>query len=110
MSGLYPCMHTSKEKLGITDYTFGFGTTQLCLYALINWGVHVIIKTKGEENNRVKWGIVKVQKVRKLGYQRSEVGVCQDVAIVCDGKCIAVDPELQTPNTQGRNFKKRRLM
>lgn len=51
-----------------------------------------------------------MQKVRKLGYQRSEVGVCQDVAIVCDGKCIAVDPELQTPNTQGRNFKKRRLM
>lgn len=49
---------------------------------------------------------VKVQKVRKLGYQRSEVGVGQDVAIVGDSKCIAVDPELQTPNTQGRNSKK----
>lgn len=31
-------------------------------------------------------------KVKKLLYQRSEVRVCQDVAVVCDGKGVAVDP------------------
>lgn len=50
------------------------------------------------------------KKVRKLAYQRSEIGVRQDVTIVRDGKGVAVDSELKTPNTQGRNFKKTQLM
>lgn len=35
MSGLYPCMHTSKEKVGITDYSSPFSLQfrqHICLY------------------------------------------------------------------------------
>lgn len=33
--------------------------------------------------------------VKKPHYQRPEVWMGQDVAIVCDGKCVPVDPQLK---------------
>lgn len=43
--------------------------------------------------SRVQEGNLRVWKV---DYQRPQVRMCQDVAVVCDGKGVAVDSQLET--------------
>lgn len=59
MSGLYPCMHTSKEKVGITDYTLGLPNHTFVSFIRSETEAFVSSsKQKGEESNRVKSGLV----------------------------------------------------
>lgn len=111
MSGLYPCMHTSKEKVGITDYTSPFRlltrqhicpcvASEMEAFSSSFW---LCLKLHGQnkrDKNRVKSGnAVRLlwckSNVKKLGYQGSEVRVRQDVAIIGDSKCVPMDSELE---------------
>lgn len=58
---------------------------------------------KTKRKNRLKSGnAVRLfwckSNVKKLSYQRSEVWMCQDVAVVCDSKCVPMDSQLETQN------------
>lgn len=95
MSGLYPCMHTSKEKVGITDIYVPIeppNTFFFCVPLLFCIQFH----GKNKKENWVKSGnAVRLfwfkSHVKKVSYQRPEVRVHQDVAIVCDSKSVPMD-------------------